>query len=250
MTTNTNAIPDIGGAVAIESEALTLSKECAAIAITDQTTYERAVNYRGLCVDLVKKVTDFFEPHRKRWYDGYKATLAHRDSIIESTERDLRRINGMIAAWDKKARDEEERRRREEEINRQREEEIARQSRAVDAIDMGADEASVEAIVSEPIVTKPVTREEVQVYERSSAVSNVEKYKALVFDLKKFIKAIGKECDRNPGVLLLVVGLKPIEGGFESSALNKLAESQKTLLTIPGVRVYDASFVRSNTRRK
>lgn len=239
-------------AIQIENQALTLSQQCRSIKVVDQPTYDQAVELRLTVKDFLTQATKFFEPMREAAYKAYQAVLTKKNTIIEPAERDLKILDGQIASFTREQQRIEDQRRRDAEIEQLRIEEMNRQAQAVDAIEAGADEESVEAIVNQPIILHPVHVE--PTYEKSKAIATVDNWKAEINSLKKFVKHIAKESDRNPGLLELLVGLKvsartAITATYQSPGLNKMATAQKQSLTLPGVRVYNDSYVKSNPKR-
>lgn len=237
-------------AVQIETQLLALSQQ--SITIVDQITYDEAVDYRVRLKARLDAAESVFEPMRAKAYEAYQEVLNQKKRVMEPGQHKLKNVDVAIASWTREQKRIEDDRRRQAEATQQRKLEQQRAKEVKQAVKLGADEESVASIASAPLVAAPVRVE--PTYQKSAAIATVDNWKAEITSLKKFVKYIAKECDKNPGALSLLVGLKvlnqtAITTSYHSPGLNQMATAQKQLLTIPGVRAYNDSYVKSNAKR-
>lgn len=216
----------------VEQEALEMRSMLAAIAITDQVSYDRAVDARIGAKGWIKGAEEFFDGLVKPAYVAYKNLLDTKKKVIGPVENTVAAINLELLKWDK---EQEQIRRAEQqrlenealaEAERQREEDAKHLAAT------GADEETVAAVLSEPVqVTAPVVA--ARTYEASKAVQYRDHWQAEVTDLHALVKFVAK----NKGHIAL---LQP-----NPSALNNLAKALKQTLGIPGIKAVNKRLVAS-----
>jgi hypothetical protein len=206
-----------------ESQALEITNSLNAIAITDQESYNAAVEARTQAKDWTKKAGDFFDGLVKPAYAAYKNLLDTKKKVLEPVETHIASINKALVNWD----DEQERLRRIEQERlaaeaRQKAEE-ERLAMAVALEESGADQASVESLLapSAAFVPAPVAA---PTYEKSKAVIYRDNWSAEVTDLYALVKEVAKDKSK--------IGLlQP-----NQTALNQMAKALKATMVLPGVR--------------
>jgi hypothetical protein len=184
--------------------------------ITDAASYAIAVEL-GLGV---KELLDAAEAHHRPVIDAaHKTHKAACDALKRITDplTDAKRfLASKVTVWDLAERERVQREERLAIEQAAREQEQA----ALDAIDTGADEAEVDAIVSAPVVA-PVTMPV-----RAAGVSKPrDNWTAQITDLMELVKAVA-------------AGKVPITALQANTVfLGQQARSLKSLLNYPGVRV-------------
>lgn len=206
-----------------EQQAIELQAQLQALTITDQTSYDKAVEARVSAKAWLKEVGEFFDSMQKPAYEAYKKILDNRKTACEPVEKHLANLNRALIAFD----DEQERLRREEQ---RRLEEIAfkeaeekRLAEAAHLEQVGADAETIDAMLSAPVavVERPIAT---PTYERSKAVIYRDNWQGEVTDLFALVKAVAK--DKSKLNLLQI----------NQPALNQLAKALKETMAIPGVR--------------
>jgi hypothetical protein len=206
-----------------ESQALEITNSLNAIAITDQETYNAAVEARTQAKDWTKKAGDFFDGLVKPAYAAYKNLLDTKKKVLEPVETHIASINKALVNWDyeqEKLRQAEQARLAAE-AQKQAEEERLQQ--AMELEEAGADAASVASVLSAPVafVPAPVAA---PTYEKSKAVVYRDNWSAEVIDLYALVKEVAKDKSK--------IGLlQP-----NQTALNQMAKALKATMVLPGVR--------------
>lgn len=209
--------------IEVEQQAIELQSQLGALAITDQDSYNKAVEARVSAKNWLKEAGEFFDSMQKPAYEAYKKILENRKTVCEPVEGHLNKINRALIAFD----DEQERLRRAEQ---KRLDEIAfkeaEEKRLADAVHLeqtGADAETVEAVFQAPVVVtdRPVVA---VTYEKSKAVLYRDNWSGEVTDLFALVKAVAK--DKSKLNLLQI----------NQPALNSLAKALKETMAIPGVR--------------
>jgi hypothetical protein len=86
--------------VDLEQEAITVRTEIAALAITDQASYDLAVEKRTAAKSWLKNAEEWFDGIQKPAYDAYKNILNQRKLVCEPTEAAIKKINSALVAFD------------------------------------------------------------------------------------------------------------------------------------------------------
>lgn len=209
--------------VDLEQEAITVRTEIAALIITDQTSYDLAVEKRTAAKSWLKTAEDWFDGIQKPAYDAYKNILNQRKLVCEPTEAAIKQINRALVDWDQEQERirREEQRRLEEEARQKAEEERLQQAAQMES--QGVDVATVNAVLDAPIevVSRPVAA---PTYERSSAVVFRDNWSGECFDLFKLVQAVAKDKSK--------IGLLQVN----QTALNQMAKALKDSMAVPGCR--------------
>lgn len=218
--------------VDLEQQALTVRSEIAALAVTDQKSYDLAIEKRTAAKHWLKHAEDWFDGIQKPAYDAYKNILNQRKLVCEPTEAAIKQINRALVDWDQEQERirREEQRRLEAEARRKAEEE--RLEQAAEMEQQGADAESVNAVLDAPIeiVDRPVAA---PTYEKSSAVVYRDNWSGECFDLYKLVQAVAKDKSK--------IGLLQVN----QTALNQMAKALKDTMSIPGCRAINNKVVAS-----
>ena len=257
----------------LQVRALTLVEQANALVVSDQHSYQQAVELADVCDQFVTKAEETLRPSVKKAHDAWKSMLGVLQSITDPAGK-AKQIAGSKAAFWKVEQDrlaKQEQLRREEaarqahlrelqeaEAERQRLQRLADQEREAHAkaaaaeqaaqiayaAQQGASQAELEAIVAEPLDVPPP----VQVYVPPpkfvppppppkpvsvAGESTRTTWKAEVQDLGKLVAAVA-------------AGAVPIAVlEINMTMLNKLVAVSKDKTNIPGVRAYeDVTFVK------
>lgn len=209
--------------VDIEQQAISIRQEMTALTITDQATYDLAVEKRTAAKNWLKGAEEWFDGIQKPAYDAYKNILNQRKLVCDPTETAIRQINGALVRWDEA----QERLRREAQLKleaeaRQKAEE-ERLAQVVELEAQGVDEMTVNAVLDAPVQVTEIAVAP-QTYERSKAVTYRDNWSGECFDLFKLVQAVAKDKSK--------IGLLQIN----QQALNQMAKALKESMSIPGCR--------------
>ena len=202
------------------------------IQVSNQKTYDAAVQERKELQEMLVNIDEFFEPARVASYNAYKAILNTKASLHDPVEAAIKKRTQDIVNWElecEKLRQQEEQRLLEEstkEAQKKREAEIKKAKRR-------GDTDAVERLQDAPLEVEEVEVEEA--YEKNKDVSRRKTYKGEVTDLYQLIKFVAK----NKHFIHL---LSP-----NMSAINTLAKNQKDTMSIPGLKaipIYGLATIR------
>jgi hypothetical protein len=216
--------------VDLEQEAVSVRSEMAALVITDQATYDFAVEKRTEASNWLKNARGFFKGLKDPAYAAWKNICSNENTVCDPVESTIKQINSELVRYDAA----QERLRREEQARLDREaREKAEAERIAQAEEMkanGADEETIDVVLSAPVqvteiaVAKPT-------YEKSKSVVYRDNYSAEVTSLLSLVKYIAK----NPQFINLI---QP-----NTTALNAQARALKESMQIPGVTVRNNKVV-------
>lgn len=204
------------------------------LAITNQKTYDLAVDERVSLMSQLEFIDALFEPMRKRAYDALQAVYMTKRALRDPVEARLKSRNSSITEWDDAQ--EDLRKIKEQEVLAQNTAEAEkRRKRQIAGAKRKGNTALVEMLGEAPLDIQPVVVEDT--YEKSDDISIRAKWEGEVTDFWKLVKFVAK----NKHFLhLLEPSMTPI---------NQLARSQKELLTIPGLKANKAKSVAKNSAR-
>lgn len=215
-----------------EVKALEIQHQLAAIAITDQQSYEQAVAARVQAKAWLKSASDWFDGLVKPLYTAYKAALDKKKQVLDPVEQTVTGLNKALSAWDYEQEQLRLREQRRIEVEAHRQAEEQRLADAVYLEETGADAETITALLDTPVVNHvPVVA--AATYEKSSAVVYRDNWGGEVTDLYALIKAVAK----NKNLLGLVQINQP--------ALNRMARDLKGAMEIPGTRPVNNRVVAS-----
>lgn len=208
--------------VDIEQEALMISGGLQ-IQITDQTSYDRAIEKRTAASSWLKNAREFFKGMKDPAYAAWKKICSNENLVCDPVETQLRSINNALVAFDQ----EQDRLRRQEQLRleaeaRQKAEE-ERLAQVVELEAQGVDEMTVNAVLDAPVQVTEIAVAP-QTYERSKAVTYRDNWSGECFDLFKLVQAVAKDKSK--------IGLLQIN----QQALNQMAKALKESMSIPGCR--------------
>lgn len=155
--------------VELEQQAISVRSEMSAIAITDQPSYDVAVEKRTAAVAWLKKAEAFFDPSIADAHALHKKLLGQKKSVCEPVEGTIKSINRELIRFDEEQarKRREEQRRLEEEARRKAEEERIAQAEQMQAA--GAEEEVIDAVLEAPVVVTEISVAE-PTYEKSKEV--------------------------------------------------------------------------------
>lgn len=240
MSQETNTA-NLSSTIEAEVQALELQNQLAAVVITDQPTYDAAVEARTKGKQFLKDANDWFDSIQKPAYEAYKGILDKRKQVCSPVEDQITAINRGLITWDS----EQERLRQ---VEQRRLEEEARQAAEAERLEMavsletnGADAESVAELLSAPVamtsaIVAPAT------YQKSKAVNYRDNFSAEITDFFALVKAVAKDKSK----LNLLVGIaKNGDRYIPGPSLNQLAKALKETMSIPGCRVVNNKVVAS-----
>jgi hypothetical protein len=209
--------------VDLEQQAVSVRSEMAALTITDQKTYDFAVEKRTQAANWLKNAREFFKSMKDPAYAAWKKICSNENLVCDPVEATMKQINKELVRYDQ----EQEQLRREEQARLEREAreraEAERIAQAEQLKAQGADEETIDEILEAPVqVTELVVA--APTYEKSKAVVHRDNWSGEVTDLKALVKYVAK----NPQF----IGLLQIN----QTALNAQARALKGTMAIPGVR--------------
>lgn len=218
--------------VDIEQESLSIRQEIGALVITNQETYDLAVEKRVQATAWLKNAREFFKGMKDPAYAAWKKICSNENLVCDPTEAAIKKINRALLDWDQ----EQERLRRAEQARIEEEaRKRAEEQRLADAIhmeDQGMPEEVVEEMLAAPVVTHtPVVA--APTYEKSKAVVYKDNWKGQCTDLHALVKAAAK--DKNLLGLLMV----------NQPALNSMAKALKETMSVPGCKALNDRIVSS-----
>lgn len=216
--------------VTLEQEAISVRSEMSALTITDQPSYDIAVEKRTAAVNWLKGAESFFDPSIADAHALHKKLLAQKKSVCEPVESTIKTINSALIRFDdEQARiRREEQRRLEEDARRKAEEERIAQAEQLHA--NGADEEAVDAVLDAPVQVTEIAIA-APTYEKSKEVIYRDNWSGEVTDIKALVKYIAK----NPQF----IGLLQVN----QTALNSQAKALKESMDIPGCRAVNNKVV-------
>lgn len=213
----------------LETKALSVAERAKAIQITDQPSYDMAVDFaKG-----IKALRNEAEIHHRPVIDAahktHKAAVEALKRIDAPLEQAERTVKGTMAAWTI----EQERVRRAEEDRLRLEAEKAREAELEQQIEQaeaeGASGVELESLIEQAAMVAPPAPTVAPTYQKASGVSVRKTYAAEVVSLHELIRWVAA----NP----VFEGLLQVN----QPALNKLVGASK--MSIPGVRVVEKSSV-------
>lgn len=224
-----SVITETSSLVDLEQEALMVSGGLA-IEITDQISYNFAVEKRTEAANWLKDARAFFKGMKDPAYAAWKKICSNENLVCDSVESRLKTINGALVRFDQ----EQDRLRRaeqmrlEDEARKQAEEDRIAQAAQMES--EGVDAETVNAVLDAPIqITEPVLA--APTYEKSSAVVYRDNWGGEVVDLWTLVKHVAK--DKSHLNLLQI----------NRPALTQLARALKDSMSIPGVRAVNNKIV-------
>lgn len=209
----------------MEQAALSVRNEMQAIRITDQTSYNLAVDARTRAAHWLKDAKAWFKGMKDPAYAAWKKICDNEKSVCDLVESTVKQINAELIRYD----NEQERIRREEQRRideeARKEAEAQRLADAVHLESQGATPEVVEAMLDTPIVA-PAAIVAAPTYEKSSAVTYRDNWQGECFDLHALVKAAAK--DKSKLALLQI----------NQPALTQMARAMKETLAeaYPGCR--------------
>ncbi len=207
----------------IEAEALVRRSDLTAVTITDQPSYEEAVEKFTLAKNWIDKAKAFFKPIKDATHAAHKTACENERKVIFPVEAALAQTKQSLVQWDNK---QEQLRREEEHRLREQAEREAEEQRLADAVhaeEMGAAPEQVDAILETPVaITAPV--QAAPTYQKSSAVQMRDNWGGVCDDLFALVKAVAKDKSK--------IGLLQVN----QPALNSMAKALKETMNIPGCR--------------
>lgn len=218
----------------LETQAVAVRSEMAAIRIENQPTYDLACEKRTAAVQWLKGADAFFDKPIADAHSLHKSLIAQKKTVCGPVQTTIESINRELLRYD----------REQEQIRLAKQRELDEQARKEaeaqiieDAIHMesqGADAETVDAVLSEPVqaVTAPVMA--APTYQKSNQVTYRDNWGGECFDLPAVVKAAAKGNKTAMGLLQI-----------NQAALTQMARAMKeTLLdAVPGCRAVNNKVV-------
>lgn len=218
----------------LETKALTLAEQAKALKVTDQKTYNLAVEQLLGVTDLRREIVAHHEPIKKAAHSAWQQVIAAEKKLLGPVEDAERIYKTGIAAYEAEQRriEAEIRAKAEDEALRLAEEQREREIEQAEA--EGADLAEVSAMIAAPL---PVIRPQEQpAFQSARGISTATNWKGEVVSLEKLVKAIaaGKA---NIGLVMA-----------NEVSINQLARATRGTLEVPGIRFFTQATVRAGRR--
>jgi hypothetical protein len=197
-------------------------------AIHDQPSVEMAAGHLQAIAELKREADKTFDPIISKAHAAHKEALSQKKRIVQPLDEAEVIIKKKLGAWtqeQQRIRFEEERRLREE-AERQAAEEREKELEAAEALGATADE--VQALAEAPLVRKPIL---VAAPLKPTGISTREIWKAEVTDVVALIQYVAA----HPEYADLLAPNMP--------AINALARSRRSMLRIPGVKVWNEANI-------
>lgn len=227
--------------VEAEIEALGFADRCRAIQITNQESYNLAVDLRERAKEWLRGMKEDesnpigFAKSRKATYEAYQAVLSQQKAVCGTVEQAVDMfIKPALQRWDREQEQSRIQRQRAAQETVRKELEKQRQQEVKAAKKAGADEESLATIATAPIIVPSVVIAptfEAAIEMRDNWKARVKSAPSERQNKKLFIQYVAKNCAQNPGLLELIQ--------IDESALNKMAKAQKESLTMPGIEPYN-----------
>lgn len=205
-----------------------------ALTISNQQTYDQAVDLAVSLAKARKRVEEFYAPLKKKARESWQALVDSEKGFLGPLAEIEPKVKEKIGTWDR----EQERIRKELEEQAEREaerisQEIALQT-AIVAEKNGAKLEEVEVILSAPpAIPKPIVE---STYHRDTRVSSSEHWSAECFDVIALARAV-------------IAGQVPrMAIKADDIFLNQMARAQKGTLNYPGVKAVCKRGVSTRTR--
>lgn len=209
-----------------ESQALTQSERIRAIVVTDQGTYEQAVEHGRLIATFIAEVEVWFEPFISALRGPLDQFYSAKKGVLDIAKADKAYLAGQVGSFE---REQERIRRENERIAREehdRQERDARINAAVQAEEAGLKPESVERILSEPLRT--IAPMAPPTFQKAPGTSGRQYWKAFPLnDDPDAAKRLLVRAAAQDGALLAYLTVN-------ESACNKKADIEKTAMKLPG----------------
>jgi hypothetical protein len=207
-----------------EEQGLSLLGQAKTLIIKDQQTYDCMVEVFDAACQMEAQIKADFEKPKSDAHKAHKAICDLEKKYLKPVSEAKDITSRAIGAWDaeQKAKEEAERKRLEAEARQRAEAEI--EHAALEAIDMGADEDEVDAIINTPAIVSRVSV--APSFSRSKATSerwHAEPKGSAYSSLLALVKAAAE----NPAAYLGCLSAHMPE-------INRRAQKQKQEFNVPG----------------
>lgn len=218
----------------LQAEGSALVTRAHALVITDDTTYKTAVAFMNDCAGRRRAIVEKFADPKKKAHEAHKSICALESellTVVDRAEREAKKRIGDYAA-EQQRRAEAERRRLEDEARKR--EEDRRLAEALDAEEAGDEETAME-IISEPIAPPPV-----HIAPATPKVAGVQFRETWTFECTSLLDVVRHVAAHPEDVNLLQLN---------TVAVRQMVNARKSLLKVPGIRVYSEKTVAAGGRR-
>jgi len=219
--------------VSLRNELATVKAQ-AALTITDQPSYDRAVEILTGIKTWRKRWEEYWKIPRESAYATWKnitAKIKEADDPAAAVEATVKNRNRV---WDEQQERLRQELQRKAEAEARAKEEAERAAQSVEMELAGASDEDIAAVVDAPstAVAAPVEA----TYQKASGISRRSNWKAKVTDLKALAKAVG-------------AGKVPVDYILPNqSKLDARAKADQSTLAIPGVVAYDDPIISGRSR--
>lgn len=219
----------------LRAQALMVSTNAGILAITDQSTYDKACTFLTETLKpIAKRIEEYFNPDIARAHALHKSLNAKKNALLEPIEDAEMKVKRLIGTWTaEQRRIQEDAQRKAAEEQRKRDEEAKLQV-AIEAEERGATEEEKQVILDTPVFTPPPVA--APTFNKAQGISVKTRWKAQCDNLQLLCKAIGE--GKVPVNLVEV----------NQSALNKMASIQESAFNVPGCKAYPEGNVAARAR--
>src|SRR5262245_48255119 len=99
--------------VQLETETLSLTSQCRTLRVTDQASYDLAVNIREAARALLRKAEKYFDDLRIPAYRAYQAVLDKQNAVVPKIKNDIKTLDNEIVRHSLRMQEEQRRLERE-----------------------------------------------------------------------------------------------------------------------------------------
>jgi hypothetical protein len=217
----------------VENQGLAIIEKMGGLVISDQESYDLALQYRSELQGYLERVEAFFEPMRVKAHEAYKEILNKKAEVVKPAKVHLDGLNASIGIFLQSQREKQRKLQEaeQERLNALAEKQHEREIKKLQK--KGYDPESIE-MMSQQAVVAPVA--EVKPILEQGGISTREQWQGEVVDMMALIKFISK--NKRYQHLLQV----------DQAELNKLARSMRQNLDLPGVNVISKTVVATKRR--
>lgn len=206
----------------MNAKAVTLSETMKQLTVTDEESYRYAGEVQRGGKALKQQVVEFFEPHKKRAHEAWKALCADCNALTEPLDAGISHAQRIMGAW--KA-----------ELEKQRAVELAAAKAKAEAEARAANQAVAE-VENDLFISEAETEEKIAAIQESAAA----KVAAAVAEVNAIVPKVEGQVSRaNWKFEIVDVKLLPREYLVaDEKAIGAMVRARKGETNIPGVRVY------------
>jgi hypothetical protein len=218
----------------LETRALTLADQAKALKITDQPSYNLAVERLLGVAALRREIVAHHEPMKKAAHQAWQQVITGEKKLLDPVELAEQTYKTAIAAYEAEQRRIEAQARAKAEAEARRAAEEALERQLQEAEGQGADAEEVAAMIAAPLVVAPPRVE--PTFQQAKGVSIATNWRGEVVSLEKLVQAIAA----GQASIGLVMP--------NQTSINALAKATRNTLAIPGIRFFSEPVVRAGRK--